>query len=419
MSEFNLNDHMHRLLMREAFFAPLSRQIDKEATTAIPTAGVRINPDTGYFELKYNPTFFEGLTDEQRSGVLIHEFYHLVFEHVTGRLPDELAGVMSGAPTREQAQLFKLWNVAADLSINCLIGRENLPEMCCFPGDGMFESMPPGETAEWYYAELKRMVEEKKKNQEEDGEGESGEGQPGDGSGGFDIDEAGQFDDHGSWTDGASQEMREVAKQRLKEAVKKAAQEASQSNSWGSVSSQVRKDILDRINPRVDWKKVLRYFCKTSQRAERRSTPKRLNSRFPYIHSGRRVKRTASIAVSIDQSGSVDDNMLAAFYSELNKLSGIATFTVIPFDDKVFEGKVYTWKKGETRKWERVLCGGTNFDAPTEYVNAHKFDGHIILTDLMAPKPKASKCQRMWMTTKYYAERPYFKTNERIIAIDV
>jgi predicted metal-dependent peptidase len=419
MSEFNLNDHMHRLLMREAFFAPLSRQIDKEATTAIPTAGVRINPDTGYFELKYNPTFFEGLTDEQRSGVLIHEFYHLVFEHVTGRLPDELAGVMSGEPTREQAQLFKLWNVAADLSINCLIGRESLPEMCCFPGEGMFESMPPGETAEWYYAELKRMVEEKKKSQEEDGDGESGEGQPGDGSGGFDIDEAGQFDDHGSWTDGASQEMREVAKQRLKEAVKKAAQEASQSNSWGSVSSQVRKDILDRINPRVDWKKVLRYFCKTSQRAERRSTPKRLNSRFPYIHSGRRVKRTASIAVSIDQSGSVDDNMLAAFYSELNKLSGIATFTVIPFDDKVFEGKVYTWKKGETRKWERVLCGGTNFDAPTDYVNAQKFDGHIILTDLMAPKPKASKCQRMWMTTKYYAERPYFKTNERIIAIDV
>ena len=54
MSDFNLNDHMHRLLMREAFFAPLSRQIDKEATTAIPTAGVRVNPDTGYFELPFS-----------------------------------------------------------------------------------------------------------------------------------------------------------------------------------------------------------------------------------------------------------------------------------------------------------------------------------------------------------------------------
>lgn len=414
MSDFNLNDHMHRLLMREAFFAPLSRQIDKEATTAIPTAGVRINPDTGYFELKYNPTFFEGLTDEQRSGVLIHEFYHLVFEHVTGRLPDELAGAMSGNPSREQQQLFKLWNIAADLSINCLIGRENLPEQCCYPGVGMFEDLPSGQTAEWYYAEVKKMADEAKKNQDGEGDGQGGEG-----SGGFDPDQAGQFDDHGSWSDEASKEMQEIAKQRLQEAVKKAAQEASQSNSWGSVSNQVRKDILDRITPRVDWKKVLRYFCKTSQRADRRSTPKRLNRRYAYIHPGRRVKRTANIAISIDQSGSVDDAMLAAFYSELNKLSSIATFTVIPFDDKVFKDKVYTWKKGETRKWERVLCGGTNFDAPTEYVNAHGFDGHIVLTDLMAPKPKASKCQRMWMTTKYYADRPYFKTNERIIAIDV
>lgn len=412
MSDFNLNDHMHRLLMREAFFAGLSRQIDKEATTAIPTAGVRVNPDTGYFELKYNPAFFEGLTDAQRTGVLVHEFYHLVFEHVTGRLPDELAGAMTGNPSREQQQLFKLWNIAADLSINCLIGRENLPDMCCFPGEGMFEGMKEGQTAEWYYSELKKKVEEQK----QDGKGGDG----GDESQGtFDPDSAGQFDDHGAWGEDNGSEVREIAKQRLTDAIKKAAQEASQSNSWGSVTSEVRKDILDRINPRVDWKKVLRYFCKTSQRSERRSTPKRLNKYYPQIHPGRRVKRTANIAISIDQSGSVDDGMLAAFYSELNKLSDIATFTVIPFDNEVFESKIYTWKKGETRKWERVLCGGTNFDAPTEYVNTHEFDGHIVLTDLMAPKPKASKCQRMWMTTKYYADRPYFKTNERVIAIDV
>jgi predicted metal-dependent peptidase len=175
---------------------------------------------------------------------------------------------------------------------------------------------------------------------------------------------------------------------------------------------------MDSITPKIDWRKVMRYFVKTSQRSERRSTPKRLNKRFPGIHPGKRVKRNANIAISIDQSGSVDDGMLAAFYSELNKLSSIATFTVIPFDDKVFEEKVYVWKKGETRSWERVLCGGTNFNAPTDYVNKGNFDGHIVLTDLMAPKPKSSNCQRMWMTSRYYAERPYFKTNERVIAID-
>jgi hypothetical protein len=84
----------------------------------------------------------------------------------------------------------------------------------------------------------------------------------------------------------------------------------------------------------------------------------------------------------------------------------------------VVEDKVFVWKKGEKRPRSRVAYGGTCFDAPTKFVNAGSFDGHIILTDLMAPKPIASKCQRMWMTTKYYADNPYFKTNERVIAVD-
>ena len=110
--------------------------------------------------------------------------------------------------------------------------------------------------------------------------------------------------------------------------------------------------------------------------------------------------------------------MLAAFFSELNKLAEIAEFTVIPFDTVVADDKVYTWKKGQSKKTERVLTGGTCFNAPTKYVNERDFDGHIVLTDLMAPKPVPSKCQRMWMTTKNYAARPYFSTNERIVAID-
>jgi len=42
----------------------------------------------------------------------------------------------------------------------------------------------------------------------------------------------------------------------------------------------------------------------------------------------------------------------------------------------------------------------------------------LILTDMMAPKPKPSKVQRAWITTPEYAERPYFHTNERIIVVE-
>ena len=85
---FDLNRHTARLLMNEPFFAALSRRIDKRRTTAIPTAGVMVDPKTAQFVLLYNPEFFEKLTDIQKLGVLKHEFYHLVFEHVTGRKPE-------------------------------------------------------------------------------------------------------------------------------------------------------------------------------------------------------------------------------------------------------------------------------------------------------------------------------------------
>ncbi len=402
MSEkFDLNEHIFRLLQTEPFFASLSRRVDKTSSKAIPTAGVRINPSTGYFEMLYNPDFLQSLTDEQKGGVLMHEFYHLMLEHVTGRLPDELEGAMV-KPTPEQAKLFKVWNIAADLSINWMIGRNNLPDACCFPGEGMFEELPPGETAEWYYKKLK---ERKEKEEQETGKS-------------FADDDTGQFDDHGSWgkpEDGGP--SYEIAKERLKEAMKEAVNEAA-SNGWGSVSSETRKEIVNRLSTKVDWRKVLRFFVKASQKAHKRSTPKRLNRRYAYVHPGTKITRQANIAVSIDQSGSVSDQMLEAFYAELNKLSEIATFTVIPFDTKVGEEHVYVWKKGQTRSHTRVMYGGTDFNAPTDYVNKNKFDGHIVLTDMCAPKPRSSKCIRMWMTDKANASRPYFKTRERVVAVD-
>ena len=110
--------------------------------------------------------------------------------------------------------------------------------------------------------------------------------------------------------------------------------------------------------------------------------------------------------------------MLQAFYAELGKLAKLASFTVIPFDSEVFVDGIHEWKKGESKAWKRYCHGGTDFDAPTKLVNEDKkYDAHIVLTDLCAPKPKKSRCPRMWITTESYARRPYFQTSERVISI--
>jgi hypothetical protein len=51
----------------------------------------------------------------------------------------------------------------------------------------------------------------------------------------------------------------------------------------------------------------------------------------------------------------------------------------------------------------RVRSGGTDFEAPTRWVNDPKrrgeYDGMIIVTDGIAPKPSNSRVKRGWILT--------------------
>ena len=449
---FDLDEHIVDLLRDEPFFSALSRRMEKVASTRIPTAGVRLNKERCRFELVYNPVFMGSILARDRKfvkGILLHEFYHIVLLHVTSRMPD-------GKMTRR-------WNVATDLAINSDLSifdnaetptgwqlvSSMLPEEALFPTVGPFAEFPPGLSAEEY---LTMLPEQDGDDQNEKGEGDPGEGEgdmvnepcegDNDGSGegegegeGDDSDEgegegegSGDNDgssspseghgDHSDWGDSdGTDETRKIAEERLKESIKEAFVDA-QSKGFGSVSSGMRRQIKEAITPKVNWRSILRSFVKASQRADRTSTIKRLNRRYAYIHPGRKAKRQAKIAISIDQSGSVSDQMLVAFYAELEKLSQLAEFTVIPFDTTVAVEHVHVWKKGERHEKVRYRYGGTCFNCCTAWVNERQFDGHIVLTDMEAPKPIPSKAQRMWMTTKRCAEHPYFKTNERVIAID-
>ena len=410
VSAFDLNIHVHRLLMDEPFFAALSRRMDKRASNAIPTAGVTVTEE-GKLQMIYNPKFFAPLSDEARKDILKHEFYHIVFQHVTG---GRFLSFRDMAPNER-----KIHNIAMDLAINGNL--PHLPEGACFPGKGPFEHLEPHKTAEHYLRELRKMQKdppEGEGNGEGNCEGEGGEGQPGQGNGNP-LDGMDSFDDHSGW-DEVDEQTKQIAEERIKEFVKDAVEEAnSSSRGWGSVPADCRKEIIASISTKVDWRKVLRYFVKQSQKANKRSTVRKINKRYPYQHPGKKATRTAKIAVAIDQSGSVSEAMLTAFFAELNTLAKIAEFTVVPFDTRVDPEKNWVWKKGQSRKTERTMYGGTCFDAPTKFVNeTGGFDGLIICTDMEAPKPVACRVQRMWITDEYHGKRPYFNPKpERMVVV--
>lgn len=388
-ADYNLEHDVFRLLSAEPFFAALSRCVNKHPSTAIPTAGVRVTDD-GFFDMAYNPAFMASLPDKHKIGLLKHEFYHLIFEHVTSRNPDGKT-------------VSRMWNVATDMAINCHI-KDELPEAGMFPHKFGFD--------EYLSAEQYMKLLEQKYPPDDKG-GECGEGMPGD-----------SLDDHEGWGDGeltseGREAARAIAKERLREACKKGVEEAARkSGGFGNMHESVKERIIKFVNGTVDWRAVLRNFIGQSQRANRSNTVKRINKRFPYIHAGRKTNHTAHIAIAIDQSGSVDDEMLSTFFGELNNLSKIVTFTVVPFDTEVDDRLVYTWKKGEKRRADRVMNGGTDFNAPTQWTNKHpEIDGLIVLTDMQAPAPVPCKVRRLWATTPECKSRPYFQTNEIVIGI--
>lgn len=360
----------------DPFFAALSKYIDKIPTNNIPTMGVKAGKRFNY-QLFYNPEFVDTLNDDQLRDVLRHEFYHIILAHTEYRA--------SYPPL--------LWNYAADLAVNSHL--KHIPEWGLHPGKGMFKDYPAGLSAEEYVARLYKEIEKLPKDYDfghdwEDGEGENKQG-------------------------------KEISKQKLREVLRKVISDSLMqgSSSWGSIPEHLQKQIQAFAYGKLDWREILRYFVKASQRSEKSNTVKRVNKRYAGIHPGSRWRRSATIAVSIDQSGSVSDELLEAFYGELNNLSKLATFIVVPFDCEVDENLVFEWKKGKSIAAERVKMGGTDFNAPTDYVNKRgDIDGHIILTDMKAEKPIPSFVPRMWVTDDSGKSHCPFSTDEQILSID-
>ena len=177
-TDYNLDRHLIAFLQDTPFFAELSRYIRKVPTMDIPTAGVTFDQQYDDITMYWNPDFFASLSDSEVRGVLIHEFYHLIFQHISTRLKKPA----------------KMWNVATDLAINSIIvSGENkaatLPKGGLIPGQfpvapdndapltkeqkdampmaSLIESFPHSEASEWYFDRLRQKADEVQKQMQQ------------------------------------------------------------------------------------------------------------------------------------------------------------------------------------------------------------------------------------------------------------
>jgi predicted metal-dependent peptidase len=398
-AKFELDPHLIKLMWDEPFFAKIIRTVTKVKTDKIPTAGVLAKD--GDIKMWWNPKFLAGLTADQVKGLLKHECYHLVFEHTT---------------TRRMTPHI-IHNYATDLAINSMIPEDELPEGGLIPGKAFkeltaedkekmgpeavaryervsakIESFEKGWASEVYFAKLMEDPEIAEDIQE----GNKGQkGEPGDGDG---PGMPGGMDDHDGW-DEMSDEERELVKGKVKQALEDAVKECDASGQWGSVSGQMRATLREMVANDINWKAVLKNFCGMLRRSNRQANVRRINRKYTGIHPGMQKGYTSSIAVYIDQSGSVDNASLEMLFANLRSLAKQTEFVVYHFDTEVDESSETVWRKGKTPPAHRTRYGGTCFKAPTKHANKnkHRFDGYLILTDGEAYDPGPSKVKRGWV----------------------
>ena len=411
---FDLDPHLIGLMWDEPFFSKVLRTVTKVRSEDIPTAGVLAKD--GDINMWWNPYFLAGLTSKQVKGLMKHECFHLVFEHTTTR--------------RMEPHL--LHNYATDLAINSMIPEEELPEGGLIPGKAFkpltaeeaakvgpkavdrynrisqkIASLPLGLSSEQYFALLQDVAEDI----EQGGKGKSlgqalkdgdvhvdENGNLVDGDGNPVRIVPGSMDDHEGWDELDDQE-RELIKGKVRQALEKATRECDNSGQWGSVPAETRAKLREMLAREIDWKSVLKQFCGMTRRADRTTNVKRLNRKYPAIHPGTHRNYTSSIAVYIDQSGSVDDESLELLFGNLMTLAKHTEFTIFNFDTEVDEASERVWKGNKNPGLTRTRCGGTDFKAASDHANKnkHRFDGYLILTDGECSDPGLSQLKRGWV----------------------
>jgi len=384
-AEFSPREFDHDFLkvyMNDPFLGTVSLRVSKRHDFDMPTAYIGVIPNGKEQEvvMGYNPNFFRSLSPRQRQGVIKHEMYHLIFQHIFDRAPGD-----------KHYQV--LWNWATDLAINSIIGKENLPDACLIPGHNptnpatgkpiegpyaeFIENVKEMESSDFYFEKLREI------EQEERNKGNNNSVQVAIDSGMDSI------DDHGSWGD-LPPEVREKLRDKVRGMLDEAARKAERTNDWGTVPLEIQEIIRKLLSREIDWRAILRQFIGRCRTMDRNSTIKRINKKVPYKFPGYVRKYQANFACFIDQSGSMSDEDISLLFSELEGFASMTELMVYHFDTEIDERSATKWKKGRPfPPAHRTRCGGTDFQAVADFCNKPenrgKWSGIVILTDGYAP----------------------------------
>ena len=161
---------------------------------------------------------------------------------------------------------------------------------------------------------------------------------------------------------------------------------------WGSISGGMVELIKKAADGKIDYRNVLRAFRSSILSQKRRLTRMRPSRRFGFEQMGSRYDFVTRLLIAIDTSGSVGSEELGRYFRIITTFFkyGVQEIDVLMFDCTV-QGKPIKLDEAKKNKQEFKVKGrgGTNFQAPIDYVKEYpNYDGLIIITDGYAETPE-------------------------------
>ena len=344
------------LMLKEPYYGFFLIMLNKLwDSKRVPTAGVSKNGIN--YQLTINPEFWESLSDNHKLGLLKHELLHIAFGHLTTffKFSDK-----------------KLANVAMDMEINQYISKDWLPEGGIDIDNYQEHNLDRKAGCRYYYDKLKQLQDKKNQN------GTSGSQA---------MDElldniaSGDIPDHSTWEE--FEDLSEAEQKLIEKQLQKVLSDAKEQTikKKGNIPGEIEGVIIieEVVKPKFNWRGYIRRFTGVSTKVFTKKIRRKENRRFE-ANPGLKVKMRQHMLLAIDTSGSVSDNELKEFMSEIYHIYKCGVdITVIQCDTRIRSIEPY---KG---KFEMAVQGrgGTEFDPVLEYFNANlkKYTSLVYFTD--------------------------------------
>jgi predicted metal-dependent peptidase len=334
------------LLLRHPFFGNMATRLKVvDASDWCKTAA------TDGRHLFYSREFFEKLTTKQVEFVVAHEILHNVFDHMG----------------RREGRDAKIFNIAADYCVNGQLVRDRIgeqpPEIKIF-----HDPVHYGKGAEQIYDEIYDQMDDEQ------------------------LQALGELlDEHIDWEKEGGEGRPKYSKDELKQIrdeIREATMQAANAAGAGNVPASVARMIKELTEPKMNWRELLRQQIQSTIRNDYSfSRPSRKGWHTGAVLPGMKFNETIDIAVSLDMSGSITDEMGMDFISELKGIMDEYKEYNIKlwcFDTKVYNEQDFDAFSGEDiYDYEIMGGGGTDFMCNWEYMKEHDINPKkfIMFTD--------------------------------------